>query len=323
MLSFSPLQLYSEMLPPAPVFTEKDLPSLSAKVYIVTGGASGVGLELCKVGRPPHPSPPLPCRTLTRLQMLYSKCATVYIAGRSQPNADAAIAAIRQASPASTGALHFLLLDLSDLRSVKPAALAFLALESRLDVVWHNAGIMIPANGSTDAQVGSVPSPRPLTLTPPPPARAGPRAADGHQRPRPVAAAALPHAAAARHRRARRHRAGQRAGDLGTFFPARQTDRQTDTARTHTQVASVGTLMAPPGGINWADINWETSTPTGLAGLLSLDGRAPKYAQSKAANIILAHEAAKRWAGSGVVSLVRTLPPSPPRSLHTNRTHRA
>lgn len=81
--------------------------------------------------------------------------------------------------------------------------------------------------------------------------------------------------------------------------------------------------MAPPGGINWADINWETSTPTGLAGLLSLDGRAPKYAQSKAANIILAHEAAKRWAGSGVVSLVRTLPPSPPRSLHTNRTHRA
>lgn len=66
--------------------------------------------------------------------------------------------------------------------------------------------------------------------------------------------------------------------------------------------------MAPPGGINWVDINWETTTPTGLGGLLSLGGRAPKYAQSKAANIILAAEAAKRWAGSGVVSLVCTSP---------------
>lgn len=42
---------------------------------------------------------------------------------------------------------------------MKPAALSFLGLESRLDVVWHNAGIMIPPNGSTDAQVGPSPPP--------------------------------------------------------------------------------------------------------------------------------------------------------------------
>lgn len=71
--------------------------------------------------------------------------------------------------------------------------------------------------------------------------------------------------------------------------------------------------MAPPGGINWADINWETTTPTGLLGLLTISGRAPKYAQSKAANVILSAEAARRWSDSGVISLVRPPPPpSPP-----------
>lgn len=49
MLPFSLFQTYSELLPPAPAFTEKDLPDLSARVYLVTGGASGIGLELCKV----------------------------------------------------------------------------------------------------------------------------------------------------------------------------------------------------------------------------------------------------------------------------------
>lgn len=45
----------SEIFPPTPLFTEKDLPDLSSKVYIVTGGASGIGKELCKVN-PCHPA---------------------------------------------------------------------------------------------------------------------------------------------------------------------------------------------------------------------------------------------------------------------------
>lgn len=68
------IQWYFETLPPAPKFTEKDLVDLSSKVFFVTGGASGVGFELCKVSRPPFlpspsssstpsSSPPLPLHT--------------------------------------------------------------------------------------------------------------------------------------------------------------------------------------------------------------------------------------------------------------------
>ena len=54
---------WSQFFPPAPAFTEDDLPSLRDKVFIVTGGYSGVGLELVSI--------------------LYHAGATVYIAGRS------------------------------------------------------------------------------------------------------------------------------------------------------------------------------------------------------------------------------------------------
>lgn len=53
-------QWYTEIIPPSPAFTEKDLPDLSSRVYLVTGGASGIGFELCKVSTSPSSnSPPL------------------------------------------------------------------------------------------------------------------------------------------------------------------------------------------------------------------------------------------------------------------------
>ena len=62
-------------------------------------------------------------------------------------------------------------------------------------------------------------------------------------------------------------------------------------------------MSAPyPGGIQWSDINFETSH-NGLRGLLPYATRFLKYSQSKAADIIISAEAAKRWAGSGVLSL--------------------
>lgn len=80
--------------------------------------------------------------------------------------------------------------------------------------------------------------------------------------------------------------------------------------------------VAPKGGIHWDDINWETTTHSTITSLLTINGGALKYGQSKAANIILAAEAAKRWASSGVVSLVRVplfpFPSSPPPLLHEN-----
>ncbi|CUS14400.1 unnamed protein product [Tuber aestivum] len=138
----------SQIFPPTPAFTEKDLPDLFPKVYIVTGGASGVGKELCKVNayHPAVPEIPIDAR------ILYSKSATVYLAGRNQKNADDAISWIKSEVPDSNGRLKFLDLDLNDLSTIKDSAQAFLAKESRLDVVWHNAGVMMPPSGSKTKQ---------------------------------------------------------------------------------------------------------------------------------------------------------------------------
>lgn len=103
-----------------------------SKVFIITGGYTGVGLELSKI--------------------LYAHNATVHIAGRSATKAETALANIRAASPNSTGHLAFLELDLANLSTIKPAVETFLASNSRLDVLVNNAGVMIPPKGSLDAQ---------------------------------------------------------------------------------------------------------------------------------------------------------------------------
>ncbi|KAK8097873.1 short-chain dehydrogenase [Apiospora kogelbergensis] len=107
------------MLPPKPDFVEKDLPDLTSKVYIVTGATSGIGKEVAR--------------------LLYSRNATVYIAARDEQDT---IQHIKQAEPHSTGTLVYIPLDLADLRSVKAAAERFLASETKLHVLFNNAGVM-------------------------------------------------------------------------------------------------------------------------------------------------------------------------------------
>ncbi|KAJ4387334.1 short-chain alcohol dehydrogenase [Gnomoniopsis smithogilvyi] len=116
---------------PTPQLTEKNCPDQTDRVFIVTGGYAGVGLELCKI--------------------LYAHNATVYIAGRSAAKAEAAISHILEANPYSAGKLFFLQLDLSDLATIKPAVERFTASNSRLDVLVNNAGVMFPPVGSVDA----------------------------------------------------------------------------------------------------------------------------------------------------------------------------
>jgi retinol dehydrogenase-12 len=125
---------FSQAFPPAATFTTSSLPSgsLSGKVYIVTGASAGVGKELAR--------------------LLYSLHGTVYLAARSSERASAAISWIRAAHPDSKGRLEFLSLELADLESIKPAAQAFLAKEERLDVLFANAGVMVPPAGSTTKQ---------------------------------------------------------------------------------------------------------------------------------------------------------------------------
>lgn len=124
--------ILTQFFPPRPTFTEKDVPSLVGKVFIVTGGNAGIGFELVKI--------------------IYSKGGTVYIAGRSSSGIAAAIESIRSTYPESRGQLKSLSLDLSDLTTVPTCASTFLAQESRLDVLWNNAGIAQAPPGSLSVQ---------------------------------------------------------------------------------------------------------------------------------------------------------------------------
>ncbi|KIW12437.1 hypothetical protein PV08_09714 [Exophiala spinifera] len=112
---------FTQLFPGKPAFTETDVPSLAGKVFIVTGGNSGVGLELVKI--------------------LYSKGGMIYIAGRSPSRIATEIEAIRATPTATPGTLKSLHLDLNDLATVPSCVAAFLAQESRLDVLWNNAAI--------------------------------------------------------------------------------------------------------------------------------------------------------------------------------------
>lgn len=117
---------------PAPTLTEKNLPDQTGRVHIVTGGYAGVGEQLVRI--------------------LYDRGAKVYIAGRNESKAKAAVERIQKASPNATGELVFLQLDLSDLTTIKSAADEFLSKESRLDVLVNNAGVMFPPKGSKTKQ---------------------------------------------------------------------------------------------------------------------------------------------------------------------------
>lgn len=124
--------IWSQLFPPAPSLTEANLQSQRGKVFIVTGGYSGVGLELCKI--------------------LYRAGGKVYLAGRSEEHASNAIAQIKYSIQSSDGALVFLPLHLDDLSSIKSAVETYNAAESRLDVLFNNAGVSNPPSGSVSAQ---------------------------------------------------------------------------------------------------------------------------------------------------------------------------
>ncbi|KAI0803618.1 hypothetical protein GGR55DRAFT_391571 [Xylaria sp. FL0064] len=114
----------TQTYPPPPQFTSVPPGSQKGRVFIVTGGNTGIGFEICK--------------------LLFPSGATIYMASRSKDKAEEAIETIEAGIPEGTegrGQLKFLHLDLSDLKSVKTAAESFAAQESKLDVLWNNAGI--------------------------------------------------------------------------------------------------------------------------------------------------------------------------------------
>lgn len=104
------------------MFDLNSVPSQEGRVAIVTGANVGLGystaLELAKNG------------------------ATVVLACRNKDKAEAAIASLKNDVPEAN--LSYLLLDLSDLSSVRAFAERFLSQFDRLDLLINNAGVMVP-----------------------------------------------------------------------------------------------------------------------------------------------------------------------------------
>jgi len=123
---------WSQFFPPTPNLTEQNLPSQKGKVFIVTGGASGIGFELATI--------------------LFQAGGKVYIAGRSESKARQSIEQIKAPTRDTPGQLEYLPLELDDLTTIKASVQAFQAKERKLDVLWNNAGISLPPLGSISKQ---------------------------------------------------------------------------------------------------------------------------------------------------------------------------
>ncbi|KAA1467078.1 NAD-P-binding protein [Dentipellis sp. KUC8613] len=116
------LSTWRDNFPPASRFDiERDVPDLTGKVFLVTGGNTGVG----KV----------------TVEGLLRHNATVYLAARDETKGRAAIEDLKE----KTGhEARFLQLDLADLASVRRAANEFIEKEKTLDVLINNAGVLMP-----------------------------------------------------------------------------------------------------------------------------------------------------------------------------------
>ena len=107
---------------PAATLTASTIPSQTGRVIIVTGSTAGIGLELAKA--------------------FYEAGATVYMAARSPSKAAAAITAINSAPSPNGGTIKFLQLDVADLSTIAPFVKAFLAVETRLDVLLDRKSVV-------------------------------------------------------------------------------------------------------------------------------------------------------------------------------------
>jgi len=143
---------------PSPPITEKNIPDQSGRVSASTSRAAPY-IPSCPASGLTDPFPQVIIVTGSNTgvgyhtaRILYHANATVYVAARSESKALSAMESIKSSHPSSSGSLHFLKLDLSDLMSIQTSANEFLSKETRLDVLVNNAGVMGPPAGSKSAQ---------------------------------------------------------------------------------------------------------------------------------------------------------------------------
>ena len=129
--------IWTQFFPPRGPLGEANLPRQADRVFVVTGGTTGLGFVLARI--------------------LYGAGGKVYILTRSQERAEAAIEKIKasyEGSGKQVGSLEFVYMDLADFATVKSSAEEVLRREGpngRLDVLFNNAG----TGGRQNAPSGS------------------------------------------------------------------------------------------------------------------------------------------------------------------------
>ncbi|TVY26252.1 putative oxidoreductase [Lachnellula hyalina] len=109
---------------------ENDIPDLSGKVILVTGGNSGLGKE-------------------SVLQLAKHNPSQIFLAARSAETGQTAVEEVKAIVPGVK--IVFLQLDLSSYASISKAAKLVNASVDRLDILMNNAGIMMtPPNTTMD-----------------------------------------------------------------------------------------------------------------------------------------------------------------------------
>ncbi len=108
-------------------WTRADIPDLTGRTAVVTGGNGGLGLQ--------------------SVTALAAAGAHVVVAARARAKAAAAVETVLERHPAAS--LEIVPVDLGDLASVRAAADQVLGAHRAVDLLVNNAGVMAPPQGRT------------------------------------------------------------------------------------------------------------------------------------------------------------------------------